>query len=308
MSIPAAMNPSFDPGAAVPEEYDLLCEGCGYSLIGLGGDRCPECGKVFEPAQLPYARIPWLHRRRIGRLRAYWRTVGMVLFRPARFVSELRRPVRISADDARRFRSLTIWLATILVAMVVMSFLVVTVLAQGFGPRSLAWTRVWWWFVFKTLALEFTEGLIPLAAFHILLRAATDMPLFIWKGVPSLPPTQLSPVHHYASAPLAVVAVMVPLIWAMGPLLVGNFLQQRSGATATGFYLMGLLLVWMLWTWIISLKMMRAAGGATRRQVVLLGLYLPVHWLMMGGAFVMAMIVYGVYADMIFKPLQRLLW
>src|SRR6185312_3821310 len=116
-----AVNPAFDPGKAVVEQYDVFCEGCGYSLLGLSGDRCPECGKVFEPLALSYARIPWLHRKRIGRVRAYCRTVAMVMFHPTRFASELCRPVRVSAEDARRFRSLTIWLATLSLVVLIIA-------------------------------------------------------------------------------------------------------------------------------------------------------------------------------------------
>src|SRR5687768_6121468 len=107
----SASAPSFDAAAAVPDEYDVLCEACGYSLVGLSGDRCPECGAPFDPAALPFARVPWLHRRRLGRWGAYWQTVRQVVFLPRAFAAELCRPVRISADDARRFRGTTITLA-----------------------------------------------------------------------------------------------------------------------------------------------------------------------------------------------------
>src|SRR5690349_17881079 len=36
--------PRFDSAAEVPHEYDIFCEACGYSLVGLSNDRCPECG------------------------------------------------------------------------------------------------------------------------------------------------------------------------------------------------------------------------------------------------------------------------
>jgi hypothetical protein len=27
----------------------MFCRGCGYALIGLPGNRCPECGREFDP-------------------------------------------------------------------------------------------------------------------------------------------------------------------------------------------------------------------------------------------------------------------
>src|SRR4051812_49873852 len=73
------------PAEPVPDEFDLLCEGCGYSLVGLSGERCPECGEGFDPNELPLARVPWLFRRRYGAVWAYVKTVWMVVLRPGRF-------------------------------------------------------------------------------------------------------------------------------------------------------------------------------------------------------------------------------
>src|SRR4051794_9109758 len=87
-----------DPAHEVPPEYDVFCEGCGYSLAGIAADRCPECGRPYDPAELPFARVPWLHRRRIGFWRAYVKTVAMVLLTPRRFARELCRPVRVSKE------------------------------------------------------------------------------------------------------------------------------------------------------------------------------------------------------------------
>ena len=87
---------------------ELFCPKCDYSLRGLGADTdsCPECGETFTLAELRQPQIPWSHRREIGRCRAYWRTVWMVMFRNRRFCREVCRPV--SWSDARRFRWVTI--------------------------------------------------------------------------------------------------------------------------------------------------------------------------------------------------------
>src|SRR5439155_17849799 len=96
------------PAEPVPEEFDLLCEGCGYSLVGLMGDVCPECGRRFDPKELPLARVPWLYRSRLGKVRAYLKTVWAIAARPRDFAVELTRPVRISAKDAYAFRKVTV--------------------------------------------------------------------------------------------------------------------------------------------------------------------------------------------------------
>ena len=55
---PAPTSVIVSPDQPVPAEFDLLCEGCGYSLIGLMVDRCPECGASFDATALPLARVP----------------------------------------------------------------------------------------------------------------------------------------------------------------------------------------------------------------------------------------------------------
>lgn len=257
--------------------YDVFCEGCGYSLLGLSGSRCPECGKPYDPTELPFARIPWLHRRRLGKVRAYWKTVWMVAFSPRRFAAELCRPVRVSADDARRFRRATINIATAAAAMVSGPLL--------FAEASVAppWARTPY-FVTSTMAV-----VLSVLAFYFLLRLATDMPLFIWKGLPSLPPNQLSPVHHYASAPLAAALVLAPvfavMIWIQSAAVRLSIPDSLVELLLLAEVL--LVLLWLTWVWIVALVLMRTASRAPARRVLMLALYLPLHWFIMASMMLM---------------------
>ena len=81
---------------------DALCPDCGYSLRALTGPRCPECGLDLAPLRIPESRIPWVHRRRRGRIRAFYQTVYFVMFGYRMFRAEMVRPV--SLRDAQRFR------------------------------------------------------------------------------------------------------------------------------------------------------------------------------------------------------------
>lgn len=89
---------------AIP--YDLYCLKCAYNLRGLTGDRCPECGESLGDARSPVSGIPWVHRRKLGWLNAYWRTVCLVMFRQRRFCAEMARPV--SFRDSQSFRWMTV--------------------------------------------------------------------------------------------------------------------------------------------------------------------------------------------------------
>lgn len=88
---------------------DLACPECGYSLRGISSEKCPECGLAIDWATLSVSRLPWVHRRTIGRWRAYSRTNLLVIFRPKKLAGEMNRPV--SFADAQRFRHVTVLLA-----------------------------------------------------------------------------------------------------------------------------------------------------------------------------------------------------
>ena len=85
---------------------DIFCQDCGYNLRGLTGDRCPECGRSLEGLRSTVSKIPWVHRKEIGRFRAYWKTVWFVMFRQRQFCDEMARDHRYG--DSQKFRWTTI--------------------------------------------------------------------------------------------------------------------------------------------------------------------------------------------------------
>lgn len=87
----------------------LHCPDCGYNLFGIESDRCPECGLTIDRSIVGDSRIPWVHRRRIGRIRAFWRTVILATARPRILAQEVNRPV--SYTDAIKFRRVCLVLA-----------------------------------------------------------------------------------------------------------------------------------------------------------------------------------------------------
>lgn len=268
----------FDAAQMVPDAYDVFCEGCGYSLAGLTGNRCPECGNIFNPNELPFARVPWLHRKRLGRWRAYWKTVAMASFSPGKFARELCRPVRISVKDAQSFRRTTLWLATISIVVAVSAAPLIAALWLAV-PR---WWLMWrWWQVhaLPTISLLLLNIAAAIAALQLFLRLMTDMPLFIWKGLPSLPPSQLAPVHHYACAPLAFVAIGA----VIGAALVFRLIVAFPLAANEAPFVLGscaVAVVFAIWLWVVALGMMKSSSGASSRRLVAMAIYLPIHWLL----------------------------
>jgi hypothetical protein len=269
------ITPQFDPSREVPDEYDVFCESCGYSLAGLATDRCPECGTTFEPKELPFARIPWLHRKRLGKVRAYLSTVRLVCFHPRQFSRELCRPVRISAKDARKFRMVTIHLATATFAFFPVATIVAVAVRFAFvSGRGVFNIRP---FDITVMAIM---GCAMSAAFNIFLRLATDLPVFIWKGHASLPPNELAPIHQYACAPLA---MFPPLVFVA---CLGIFLAviwDLSGNMPLAVTIVSVIasLSIPVWLLITALVLMHVSARPAPRRLLLLALYLPAHWLIM---------------------------
>jgi hypothetical protein len=92
-----------------PVAESLICPACGYDLRGIASERCPECGAAVDRTSLGVSRIPWVHRQKIGRVRAYLSTMRLAMFRPRALAQEINRPVPYA--DSQRFRAVTVILA-----------------------------------------------------------------------------------------------------------------------------------------------------------------------------------------------------
>lgn len=90
-------------------DEEQYCSGCGYSLRGLPGPRCPECG--LELTASTGARIPWEIRREIGHWKAFWRTVVLGTFRPGRLGGAVGGPV--DETSGVRFRRVVLTLVAV---------------------------------------------------------------------------------------------------------------------------------------------------------------------------------------------------
>jgi hypothetical protein len=100
------------PADASIDEEALLCPSCGYDLRATAGDRCTECGDAFNRDDLRISRIPWAHRREIGRIKAYIKTVWLITIGSKSLKHEAAKPQNLR--DAIVFRRI----AAILVGIV----------------------------------------------------------------------------------------------------------------------------------------------------------------------------------------------
>ena len=90
---------------AVDDDPALLCPACGFDLRATEADRCGECGLEIDRAALRQSGIPWVYRRRLGRIRAYLKTAWQFTrdARPIRH--EASKPQDLS--DGRAFARVT---------------------------------------------------------------------------------------------------------------------------------------------------------------------------------------------------------
>jgi hypothetical protein len=106
----------------------VLCPGCGYDLRGATIERCSECGLEIDRRAIRTSDLPWAHRRRVGRVRAFWKTVWYVTADNRLIRQELARPQE--PRDARRFCA---WNAACVAAALILATAVAGA-EHGAGP------------------------------------------------------------------------------------------------------------------------------------------------------------------------------
>jgi hypothetical protein len=219
----------------------IRCPACGYDLRARSSDRCPECGTDVAGIESRPSAIPWVHRRKIGRIRAYLATL-LRLHGPTRWIAgEMARPV--DARSARSFR----WVnAAVLFAWALCVCLGLRALA-GRDPMGLLKRADLFSMSNSTsvkaalvtdLALPWTVGFgqtLPIVVASLLFSACCTGLASLWfcprqLGEPRR--SRASWLSLYASAlliPLAFVLGLVALILMAGPTQSTAFVERWIG-------------------------------------------------------------------------------
>jgi hypothetical protein len=190
----------------IPDETDLLCEGCGYILNGLREDgQCPECGRPIEQSIGTHRTLPdWeKHRKQFGN---FMRTSWIVLVRPTRFFRSLL--TRRDAGPALRFARIHWILTSIAFALAAIGHVsnlfgsVGWDSAEGFARHVLFIVLVV--FILKSIIYAMIAGTTRLAAMLTRWEAA-------YRGLRLPMPVVLRGMYYHAAhyAPVAFVALLL---------------------------------------------------------------------------------------------------
>lgn len=245
------------------------CPSCEYQLTGLTVNRCPECGRAFDPAELAATRIPWEQRRSLGLIRAYLRTVYMVTFRPGQLVGE--RGASLRYVSARRFAHVT----TALASLPLLGAFAAFVLDDPIGWIAAAQVSDW-----------IVIGSIPICGV-LAVAACIGLPSYFFhpRSIPMLAQNRAIALSYYAAAPLALLPLLTAPLITLG--LLRSFITFRFEDLPL-LVQAGSLVISMLapvavssW-WLLLVRLAKAIIGRPGRAW-LVALLIPVLWLVVGG-------------------------
>lgn len=188
------------PAELPPLPAGILCPECGYDLRGLTSARCSECGFDVTLLRRGESQIPWCHRKQLGRLRAYWKTVWQVLRHPKRVYQEMARPV--SYADSQSFR----WVTTLHVYLTVLAGSIAWyAFNRRYGWVSSKDEETMWWLL---------AGLNLWAAMFYAGRPGLASYFFQSKQLPVEQQNRAIALSYYAWAPLALTPLVLPIVIA----------------------------------------------------------------------------------------------
>ena len=260
-----------------PLAEGVYCPDCGYDLRGSTSPRCPECGYDLALLRSGESLIPWVHRRQIGRLRAYVRTAWLVTFRNRQFCAEVARTV--SYADAQRFRWTTVAIAyvTLLASQVVYS-------------QSLA----------KAGVLQFLAGIewfaIPIAIAPLLaLAALTGLPSYFFhpRHLPVALQDRAIALSYYTCAPLAfswIAFVFAGMISGCDSPTIERIVQDDR-ALFVGYALC--LPLFALWAITLVSCAVRLLHRPTRAWLIAIAV--PLLWVIVGGVLLLGLPILTFY-------------
>jgi hypothetical protein len=270
----------------------VFCPECGYDLRATAELRCPECGSAFDRESITRSQLPWAHRRHVGRVRAYWKTVWIGAFEVPRLATEISRPVRFS--DASWFRWVTVAVAALTPALILLAACIAN---GGTGFLDMGWTG------YGNPAslfpppsapiqldpvLPFQAGItrwatLPIAgALFALFLSGVQSYWFHPRSLPAVQQNRAVALSYYVAAPLAYSGLPIGLLAAA-------IWTNATGNTETKpqFRIFAMLLTAgsvlaatiLFAIWLNALRLLRRVLQATGARMLSLAVGLPLSWI-----------------------------
>ena len=270
---------------------DLFCPECGYNLRGIDEiERCPECGHGLDRARLAASNIPWSHRGDIGSIKAYLRTVWLVMRYPRRAAADVARPV--SFDDAKKFRHITVLIALFapLALLIYGCVLVVFSRPMTMSDTASPEIRVGW-------LLQVLLAPVIVVALYAFLLAASGVASYFFhpRSLPIERQNRAVALSYYACAPMALTPLSI--VSLVGALIVRNYLASQPavviGIVLTTFAAVPAIQACM--SIVTPMQMMHRTTHCGVGCALLMGVALPILW-----ALLAAVIAIGIPAAYLF--------
>jgi hypothetical protein len=293
-ALPTSSDVLRDISTPDAQEPQLFCPQCGYNLHGIeDATRCPECGLVIDRQGFARSRLPWVHRRHVGRFRAYWRTVLLATLRPRDVAAEAARPVAYA--DAQRFRYVTAAAATLpfVVALVAGTIWYgstgfVTVIRPDYVGAALMGGRPLPMF---DVAVPWESGatlhgVLPLALFlAAVFVTGVASYWFHPKHLPVVRQNRAIALSYYACAPLAFAAIPVALAFAIVAMKIAG-LDNQANASWTVVRVLEIALVItssliLAAFWRSTMSLLRHTTQSGPGRLTLAALLIPLKWLLL---------------------------
>jgi len=244
----------------------ILCPQCGYDLRGSTSPRCSECGHDLAVLRATESQIPWVHRRQIGRARAYWRTAWRVTLHNRQFCAEVARPVGYA--DAQRFRWVTVALAYVAILASQLAYLFSV--DDPFEPVD---TVEW-------LLIPGEVGLL------LALAALTGVPSYLFhpRRAPLAVQNRAVALSYYACGPLVLLPLsLAPIAVLCLPLAFHRLAGTHISGGPFAFYILAPFASLALLVWWINLTRLASRVFHRGGRTLLVLILVPLLWTLVGG-------------------------
>jgi hypothetical protein len=277
--------------------YELYCPACGYDLRQIDSARCPECGLEIDRSKLGESIIPWVHRKKLGEVRAFFRTCALVSLHPQRLAREMNVPARL--PDARKFRR-----GVVLMAILPLGFVLMICEAGLLGTG-------------RTFGSVFTGGSLleksllwlswPCLAVALYSITGAAGYFFAPKSLTIVQQNRAIAISYYACAPMAYLPFL--LLVAVALVLVAGIMSNATGSViATGAFLLPAMAIMILYPLAIvrtPAVILRALTHCGAERQALITFLLPLIWLfdaMLFIAIIPGLMLIGVIIFQSFRP------